>query len=44
MKAPATLEEFYRTFPTGRRCWEVLRRVVRGQPLPYPLLVAEGTA
>ena len=27
MKAPATLDEFYRTFPTERRCWEVLRRV-----------------
>jgi ribosomal protein L37AE/L43A/transposase-like protein len=27
MKAPATLDEFYRTFPTERRCWEILRRV-----------------
>lgn len=27
MKAPATLDEFYRMFPTERRCWEVLRRV-----------------
>jgi len=27
MKAPATLDEFYRRFPTERRCWEVLRRV-----------------
>ena len=27
MKAPATLDEFYRTFPTERRCGEALRRV-----------------
>ena len=27
MKAPATLDEFYRTFPTERRCWEALRRL-----------------
>ena len=27
MKAPATLDGFYRTFPTERRCWEALRRV-----------------
>ena len=27
MKAPATLDEFYRAFPTERRCWEVLRRM-----------------
>lgn len=27
MRAPATLDEFYRTFPTERRCWEYLRRV-----------------
>jgi ribosomal protein L37AE/L43A len=27
MKAPTTLDEFYRTFPTERRCWEILRRV-----------------
>ena len=27
MKAPATLDEFYRTFPTERRCWEALHRV-----------------
>jgi transposase-like protein/ribosomal protein L37AE/L43A len=27
MKAPATLDEFYRTFPTERRCWEALRRM-----------------
>ena len=27
MKAPATLDEFYRSFPTERRCWEALRRV-----------------
>ncbi|MAE93636.1 MAG: hypothetical protein CL910_03150 [Deltaproteobacteria bacterium] len=26
MKAPATLDEFYRTCPTERRCWEALRR------------------
>jgi hypothetical protein len=26
MKAPATLDEFYRTFPTEQRCWEALRR------------------
>ena len=24
---PATLDEFYRTFPTERRCSEVLRRL-----------------
>ena len=46
MKAPTTLDEFYRTFPTERRCWEILRRVrwPDGQPLPYRHLVAEGTA
>ena len=44
MKVPAALDEFYRTFPTERRCWETLRRVVVGQPLPYRRLVAEGTA
>lgn len=27
MKLPGTLDEFYRTFPTERRCWEVLRRI-----------------
>ena len=27
MKAPATLDEFYRSFPTERRCWEALRRM-----------------
>jgi len=27
MKAPATLDEFYRTFPTERRCWDTLRRL-----------------
>ena len=27
MKARTTLDEFYRMFPTERRCWEVLRRV-----------------
>jgi hypothetical protein len=27
MKAPATLDEFYRSFPTERRCWEALRRL-----------------
>ena len=27
MKAPATLDEFYRTFPSKRRCWEALRRL-----------------
>ena len=27
MKAPATLDEFYRVFPNERRCWEVLRRL-----------------
>ena len=27
MKAPATLHEFYRTFPSERRCWDVLRRL-----------------
>jgi ribosomal protein L37AE/L43A len=27
MKAPATLDEFYRTFPTEQRCWETLRRL-----------------
>ncbi len=27
MKAPATLDEFDRTFPTERRCGEALRRV-----------------
>ncbi len=43
MKAPATLDEFYRTFPTERRCWEALRRVARGHPLSYRRLVAEGT-
>jgi transposase-like protein len=42
------LDEFSYRF--DRRCREgelfgfVLRRVVRGQPLPYRLLVAEGTA
>ena len=29
MKAPATLDEFYRMFPTERRCWEVLRSCVQ---------------
>jgi ribosomal protein L37AE/L43A len=27
MKAPATLDEFYRTFSSEQRCWEVLRRL-----------------
>jgi ribosomal protein L37AE/L43A len=27
MKAPATLDEFYRTFPSERRCWVALRRL-----------------
>jgi ribosomal protein L37AE/L43A len=27
MKAPATLDEFYRTFPPVQRCWEALRRM-----------------
>lgn len=27
MTSPATLDEFYRTFPTERRCWEALRRL-----------------
>jgi transposase-like protein/ribosomal protein L37AE/L43A len=27
MKTPVTLDEFYRMFPTERRCWESLRRV-----------------
>jgi transposase-like protein/ribosomal protein L37AE/L43A len=27
MKAPATLDEFYRMFPTEERCWEHLRRM-----------------
>ena len=27
MKSPATLDEFYRTFPSERRCWEALRRL-----------------
>jgi len=27
MKVPATLHEFYRTFPSERRCWEALRRL-----------------
>ncbi len=44
MKAPATLDEFYRRCRTERRCWEALRRVVGSQPLPYWRLVAEGTA
>ncbi|HJO22518.1 MAG TPA: hypothetical protein QF557_03095 [Myxococcota bacterium] len=44
MKAPATREEFYRTFPTERRRWEALRRVARGHPLRSRRLVAEGTA
>ncbi len=71
MKAPATLDEFYRTFSTvpallggsassalarrvsyrfDRRWREgeffgfVLRRVARGQPLPYRRLVVGGTA
>jgi transposase-like protein len=27
MKAPATLDEFYRMFPDERRCWTALRRM-----------------
>ena len=27
MKAPVTLDEFYRMFGTERRCWEYLRRM-----------------
>jgi len=27
MKVPATLDDFYRTFPTEQRCWEALRRL-----------------
>ena len=27
MKAPETLDEFYRTFSTERRCWQALRRL-----------------
>jgi transposase-like protein len=27
MKAPATLDEFYRMFPNERRCWTALRRM-----------------
>jgi transposase-like protein len=27
MNAPATLDEFYRMFPTERRCWDYLRRM-----------------
>ena len=35
---------FDRRWREGELFSFVLRRVARGQPLPYPLLVVEGTA
>ena len=37
MKAPATLDEFYRRFPTERRCWEALRRMRWPDSFRYPV-------